>query len=284
MTTWLHRLLPYPLLASWTDDYVNATFEAIIPPAVLNNTVDINISIQYQLTSKALLNLIQEGQARYAAQVTCPSTFTREFHLPDRQDLLILHAGEYAKELTITPYVVAIADIVGFIAEEHAEEIREVTPEGFDLPVGTILALGDQTRITLDEQGSTDSVIDLVSNKQTKAGSFQIDLEGNRLEIHVNPEDKDKIETLRQQGPNSTEQAALYPALYLHAVAEALRNLPDYPDTNWAQTMRRSLELRQIDVEDEELKSNSLQYAQELMERPMKRMLTAFINRDEQEE
>ena len=284
MTTWLHRLLPYPLLASWTDDYVDATFEAIIPPAVLNNTVDINISIQYQLTSEALLDLIQKGQARYAAQVTCPSTFTREFYLPDRHDLLILPAGKYAKELTITPYVVAIADIVGFIAEEHAPEIREVTPEGFDLPVGTILALGDQTRITLDEQGSTDSVIDLVSNKQTKAGSFQIDLEGNRLEIHVNPEDKDKIETLRQQGPNSTEQAALYPALYLHAVAEALRNLPDYPDTNWAQTMRRSLELCQIDVEDEELKSNSLQYAQELMEWPMERMLTAFTNRDEQEE
>lgn len=284
MTTWLHRLLPYPLLASWTDDYVNATFEAIIPPAVLNNTVDINISIQYQLTSEALLNLIQEGQARYAAQVTCPSTFTRECYLPDRHDLLILPAGEYAKELNITPYVVAIADIVGFIAEEHAEEIREVTPEGFDLPVGTILALGDQTRITLDEQGSTDSVIDLVSNKQTKAGSFQIDLEGNRLEIHVNPKDKNKIKTLRQQGPNSTEQAALFPALYLHVVAEALRNLPDYPDTNWAQTMRRSLELRQIDVEDEELKSNSLQYAQELMEQPMERMLTAFTNRDEQEE
>ena len=282
MSTWLHRILPHPLLASWTDDYVDATFGAMIPAAVLSNRADINISIQYQLTSEALCDLIQEKQAGYAAQVSCSSTFTRELHWHDQQDLFTLPAGEYAKELTITPYVIATTDIVGFIADEHAVEIREVKSEGFDLPVGTILAIGETHRIPLDE-GSPDSVIDLVPNVQTPAGSFQIDMGDNRIGIHVNPEDKKKIETLRQQGSSSVEQAALYPALYLHAVAEALRNLSDYPDTSWAQTMRRSLERRGINVDNDELKSNSLRYAQKLMDQPMERMLTAFINRDGEE-
>ena len=58
MTIWNDRLLPYPLLAPWTDDYGEAVFLASVPHAVINNGVSINVTIKYHLTSPTLQELV----------------------------------------------------------------------------------------------------------------------------------------------------------------------------------------------------------------------------------
>ena len=104
----------------------------------------------------------------------------------------------------------------------------------------------------------------------------------NRIKVYVSIQDKDRIEALRQQVTDSMENAALFPAIYLHAVTEALRNLADYPDRNWARTIRYALETNDIQADDEDLSMNALDYAQRILEKPVGRFLTAFTNRDEE--
>ena len=217
------------------------------------------------------------------ALITCSGTWDRQAY-PTRQedDIQILDAGDYAGELEFTPYIVSAQRIEGFISGEHAEEFRRGKPEGFDIPAGAILAVGDSVRITLDEGGSPYSVMDLVNAPNIETGSFQVSLDDNRIKIHMAPGDKDRIEALRQRGERSAEMAALFPAVYLHAVIEALRNLPEHPDSQWAGTMRQALENHNISVDDEELKSNALKYAQTLMDKPIGTFLTAFIDRAEE--
>ena len=187
--------------------------------------------------------------------------------------------------MTFHPYVVATRWISEFISDEHAEEIRYIKPEGFSVPPGSILAVGESTRIILEEGGSPYSVIDLVSDHNADRGSFKIDLEDNRIKIYVAPEDKDRIEALRQHSATSMENAALFPSLYRHAVIEALRKLPVYSgsDRQWTRTMRDALERCNVDVDDDELTNNALVYAQTLMEQPVGRFLTAFTSRDVEE-
>lgn len=284
MIAWNDRLLPHPLLAPWTDDYGDATFVATVPSAVLNNGKHINLTVKYHLTSKTLSKLIFEKKAQYVALIVCTRTSSRNTFVSSQdEDLLILEAGDYARELIVTPYVVATSQIEGLCSDEHAEEFLDTNPTGFAVFPGSILAVGETTRIALEEGGSPSSVIDLVRDPNIEGGLFRVDLEQDRIKIHVAPSDKERIEALRQHTADSTEMAALFPSVYLHAVVEALRNLPDYPDTQWTSTMRQALESHQISADDEEVRERALEYAQTLMERPIGRLLTAFTSRDTEE-
>ena len=283
MSMWNDRLLPYPLLAPWTDDYGEATFLATVPHAVLSNGESINLTIKYHLTSPTLRELVFSGRAQYVGLIVCAGTFSRNTYPTSQEDdLQILDASHYAGELKLTPHIVATQRIEGFRSEEHTEEIRVIKPEGFDIPPGSILAVGDSIDIHLEESGSPYSVIDLVSDPSTEKGSFKVALDDNRIKVHLAPEDKNRLETLRQQEERKTEiQAVFFPALYLHVATEALRNLTDHPDKNWANTFRRALERHNITVDDDELEDNALTYAQALMENPVGTLLTSFVTREE---
>ena len=281
MTMWNDRLLPHPLLAPWTDDYPSANFNAQVPHAVINNGKQINLTIKYHLTSKSLQELISQGKAQFVSLVSCAKTFCRNTYTCDHEDdLCILDAQDYSDEIKLTPYVVSTASIEAYTSVELAEEIAVIKPDGFNIPVGAIMAVGNSTEIELEEGGSPFSVIDLVEDTGIDSGTFKVDLDDNRIKVYVAPDDKNRIEALRQHGEHSWEMAILFPSVYLHAVAEGIRNLSFYPESRWSHTFRRALERRNITVDDEELKQNALVYAQTLMDNPVGTLIAA-LSREE---
>lgn len=280
MTTWNDRVLPHPLLAPWTDDYGDYRFRASVPDAVLNNGKKINLTVKCHLTSQALRDLIEKGDAQYVVLITCRETFRRDIFYPDQEDefVLLLEASDYDRELTLTPYIVAIRKVDGFTSDEHAEEFRYIRPQGFDISRGSFLAVGESARIALQDNDSVHSVIDLVPNHQVDEGSFVVHLDDNRIQIHVTETDKKYIEALRQSELNTVQRQVLFPSIYLHAIVEAIRNLQHHKDTDrqWVRTMIRVLEQHDISIDYDELEIHALKHAQKLMERPVGRLLRAF--------
>ena len=283
MTTWYQRMLPYPLLAPWTDDYGNADFSVDVADAVLNNGRQIRVGIVSRLSSKTLMNLLTTQRARYAVEVSCPRTFIRATIGTAKEDTLVLDAGDYSEEILLTPYIVSTGPMERFISAEHASEWRSHKPDGFTVPAAGILAVGYTTRIIL-EDASVFSVIDLIANTSIAAGTFHVQLEDERIKIHVPPQDKEKIEAIRKRRSSGVGFASLVPGLYLHAVADALRNLSDHENTRWAFSLRNALhEVGYGDVDEELLRSDSLKYAQELMGRPIGSYLTVAVRPEEEE-
>ena len=177
--------------------------------------------------------------------------------------------------------MVAKQPIDEFTSAELVEEITRFKPGGFHIPAGSILAVGNSTEVELEEGGSPFAVIDLVADANVDSGTFKVDLEDNRIKVYMAPEDKDQIEALRQHGDQSWEMAVLFPAIYLHAISEALRNLAYYSENRWARTMQRALERHNIAVDDDELKANALTHAQTLMERPVGTLMKALSREEE---
>ena len=66
-------------------------------------------------------------------------------------------------------------------------------------------------------------MIDLIANDAVADGTFDVQLSDERIKIHVPSAEKKKIEAVRIKRGGSVEFAALFPGLYLHAVAEGLR-------------------------------------------------------------
>ena len=282
MTTWHQRMLPYPLLAPWTEDYEDCSFGVNVPEAVLNNGREVRVGLVFRLHSDTLRGLIERDEARYAVEVSCPRTFVRSTHQAFEQDELVLEAGDYADEILLTPYIASTGVLEEFRSPEHASEWRDHRPDGFSVPIAGILAVGNSTRIILEDSGVS-SVIDLVANSNVPEGTFNVQLDDERIKIHVPVAEKEKIEAVRTRRGSSVEFAALFPGLYLHAVAEGLRNLSEH-QTRWAFTIRNALESAgHGDVDAELLSNDALRYAQELMEQPVGAFLTAAMSSDEED-
>ena len=282
MTTWHQRMLPYPLLAPWTQDYENSSFAVDVPEAVLNNGRQVKVDLVFRLYSDTLRDLIKNDEAGYVVEVSCPRTFVRSTHMTSERDTLLLDASDYDEEILITPYVVSTRALKAFSSAEHASEWRDHRPDGFSIPTAGILAVGNNTRIVLEDSGVS-SVIDLIANPNVSEGTFDVQLDDERIKVHVPLADKRKIEAVRTRRGSNVEFAALFPGLYLHAVAEGLRNLTEHGNTRWAFTMRNALDRSgHGSVDAELLRNHALRYAQDLMEQPVGLFLTAAMNSEEE--
>ena len=283
MTTWHQRMLPYPLLAPWTEDYERSSFGVDVPEAVLNNGWEIRVRLVFRLYSDTLRDLIEKEDARYAVEVSCPRTFVRGTHPASEQDELVLEAGDYDEEILLTPYIAATRALEGFSSLEHASEWRSHRPGGFSVPAAGILAVGNSTRIILEDSG-VNSVIDLVASSSVPEGTFRVLLDEDHIKIHVPILEKERIEAVRKRRGSSVEFAALFPGLYLHAIGEGLRNLAEHEHTRWSFTVRNALDRAgHGNVDAELLSSDALRYAQELMDQPVGTFLAAAMNSDEED-
>ena len=282
MPAWNPRSLPYPLLASWTDDYAGHVFNVSVPSAILHNGEDINLTLKYHVTSESLLALINEERAQYITLVACAATGRRDVITTQYdEEVEVLKAGDYTKSITLLSYIVAKTTLAGWESTEYSAEFLQFRPQGFDIPAGAILAAADEMRIDLDESASPFSIIDLVQDSQIEDGEFKLDFEDVRIKIHLCPKDKARIEALRKRGPTSQGMTTPFPALYLHAIAEALRNLGD-SSAQWSTSLRTALDMKRINVDDQMLNENAILYAQELLDRPLGQMLSAFEKSDEE--
>ena len=283
MTNWNQRMLPYPLLAPWSEDYEDADFRIEIPNnPVLNAKSEISLTLRIRNSSPTLIKLVTGKKARYVALVSCEDTFMSETYEVAEEDVLVLDAREYAEEILLRPYLVTTEPLDGFTAPEHAEEWKLHKPDGFNIPSAGILAVGDGQQVSLGSD-NPESVIDLVANSLISDESFQVELGDQRIKIYLSPAAKERVEVIRANRAANPGFKALFPGLYLHAISEALRQIPEYVDSRWARTLRRALNKSgYMDIDDETLTENPLKYAQALMCNPLGDFLAAVVSADDE--
>ena len=286
MSRWNKRYLPYPLLAPWTDDYRAGTYFGVkIPHSTRDNNDNLNLTIRYELSSDYLNGLIEAKQAKYLSIVECNQTFKRLSLSPsegESEDIFVEPASDFSDSLSLVPYIVSTCSIDNFLCDEHAEEIRYLNPLGFRIAPWSMLARGTEQRIELDSNSNPNSVIDLIGSEDVEEGAFKIDLNENRIKIYVSHHSYPVISAFRNNRTAiEPERATLVPSLYMYAVVEALRNLPDFEDRRWYATMRNALAEHNIEIDDEELRDNALTYAQTLMANPFGKMLRSLVRGDD---
>ena len=282
MPTWNHRLLPHPLLAPWSDDYPGKAFETLVPHAVLNNGKEMSFTIKYNLTSRYLRSLVDNGSAEYVAILTCSRTGLREEYRTNQTDeVYVVPAANYSRTVRIHAFVVATRKHEPFLSSEHTDEYARYKPGGFVVSRGSILAVGSPKRIELEDGASPFSVVDLVANPKVADGLFLLDYEEERIKIYVSPSDKQRIEAIRARGLNSLEIATLFPGIYLHAISDALRLLDVYPSSRWTHAITGALKRHNLSREPQIARNNAIEYAQKIMEKPVERLMTALLGKED---
>jgi len=272
------HLLPHPVIKPGGNDYKEeCTFEMKVNRGeIIGNKIRINLS--HNLKSNTINELIKNKGAEFCLVAKCSETNKRDIHRTHESKICWeLPASDYARELTITPYVVATKKISMMHSDEHDEEFRLLLPEGVNLPAGAILAVGNYWKILLYKIPSLQAAIKLHKNNQLDEGMYHIDTDDDWIKIQVNEKTYEMIKAII----NHNYSDVLYP-FYTAVVEKGIRDMKDHESRKWTEALRKSLKKKDIDPDGTDFADHADQHAQKLLEGPLKRL--EVILRLEQDE
>ncbi len=260
-------LLPHPVLRPGGIDYrEDCTFQMEIGAARRTQDGDVLVEGSFDLSSATLTGMIRDDDAEFFVVAKCAKTYLRHALGTDGAIALKILAGDLADTLKLTPYVVASKEIPWFASEEHDDEIRAM-PGGASIPPGSILAVGASHEIEIDEIGTIQAAIKLVSNDQVEEGLYTINIDGDYVLIELGPKTYRDVALMRRHAPD-----LLYPSIYQTTVEYAMQEMDDHAASKWARALQKTLADCDIKIDDN-LQKTAHKHAQIVLDKPLHKLI-----------
>lgn len=259
-------LIPHPVLRPEGTDYrAGLRFDMSLagkPSYTLDG--EILVPVRFDLKSKFMQELIRDGRAGITVVVKCARTYERSMFKVDGTEVpLKLQLGQYADKIRLSSYVYAAESIKSFKSAEHHTEFSGME---IDLPVGAILARGSDQELMIDSLQTLSAAIRLMTNSDLEEGRYDIDIEGDYIEISMHEKTRRDVESMRK-----TNLRVLYQSVYMAALTRAIQNAAQVRGRKWEVALRKTLQKNGVPVDDEEdLQDNAYTYAQILLKFPVK--------------
>ena len=276
MTSHNRREIPHPVLSPGGLDYLpTAEFRAESDDAKKTSSDQkLHIPIKFHMTELELAARIDRGEAAYVVLTDCVQSRIRERHQTfDDRILISLDTRDYYGSITIQSFITSTRHIAGFRSDQWTRWIKDILPEGVDLPRGAILAIANEHTLSLSEPAELQSCIQIVPSDRVEEGRFTIDQTNDHIHILVHPNTKAAIHRMRS---NEDDQDKLWPSIYLSAITRAVQThtLDDNLEKTWAKTVATAMDQHGIDASSQDdLDENALLYAQQIMGDPLRRIM-----------
>lgn len=277
-----NRLTPYPVLATYRDDYLNSKFAANIETT--QEFGDVHVSIAFTLDEPALEKLVVAGKAEYAVHIECRATAFRMYS-STREGLytVTLNRLDLRDSVEICTFIVASDSIKGFSSQNFHPDYEGFS---FDVDRGSILAIGDCQSIEIKTNNDIERRSSIMN--VTRAGS------GQRDAMAVNTDQSDYVlvslrpelyEIYAEYGAGANSQLILslviLPALQivLTRMAAAGEESTD-TEKEWFKSIASILEnsdisLSEIDNYSENM--SALAIAQRILSQPLEKSLKSLV-------
>lgn len=277
-----NRLTPYPVLASYRDDYIDGSFSADIE--AIQQFGDVRVNVSFKLDEPALQELIGRGLAEYAIHIECPSTSYREcVGTIDGLYSVTLDRQKVRELVEVCTFIVACRHIESFSSPCFHPDY-----DGFEFEVyeGSVLAIGDCSQVTIrndEDIAQRSSILNV-----TRAGSGQkdsmavnTDLSDSVL-ISLRP---DLYEVYAQLGGGPDAEIILslviLPALQtvLTRMGESGEDGSD-SEKEWFKSLQEILKRNDISIGDLNNYSDdmsALAIAQRILSQPLERSLKGLV-------
>lgn len=267
--------LPYPVLGIYDDVYPLLGDDCIQMSDPVKTATEYQFGINLKQDNKDIAQLVNEGKAEYACEVTCRGTFLRRCYKSSTPHFdITLGRTEVNGRIEFQCFIATCQPISNYSNDDFNEDYHGFT---FDLETGDMLAVFPlawwNTNVKFD--------------KLYAAGSFmQIVEAGDGIEktwFNLN-EDRILIELphdlfVQYQRIGNSFPEVIHSSLVHNALVYALSNLSEYQETGklWADSLQ--LRLAELHILTSELKNDmSLVYkaADMLLQDPYKRMLDSL--------
>ncbi len=260
------KTFPYPVLRPYSDDYVDAEFQALAEFTI--GDTGIKVSCSYRTSSVELHQQIALGAAKYVSIISCRETYFREVLMTNEETLeATLDADSLRGEVEIDAYIVAIKEIKNYGSPDINPEFEK---KRFNFLPGEVLAQDETQAIYVERDlfKPISSVFDLVKNDALAGGEWRVSLEQDHVQIQVSPNLKESIDNSRS---STVCKSVLVNSLYFSAVVHAIQRLKEigeageFGELKWAKVMERQIHNHHVDLTN----TDAYLIAQKLMKHPL---------------
>lgn len=277
-----NRLTPYPVLASYRDDYVDASFSASVE--AIQQFGDVRVNVSFKLDEPTLQDLITRGFAEYAIHIECPYTSHRRYvGTSDGLYSVTLDRQKVRDLVEICTFVVARKHIDSFSSPRFHPDYDGYS---FEVDEGGVLAIGECKQVVIKNEediAQRSSILNVMraGSGQKDSMAVNTDLSDSVL-ISLKP---DLYEVYAQlgSGPDSETILSLVilPALQtvLTRMAESGEEGAD-SEKEWFKSLKEILERNDISIDDLDNYSDdmsSLAIAQRILSQPLERSLKGLV-------
>lgn len=271
-----HKLYPYPVLSSYSNDYETGTFDVAID--IVRDGYDLRIDFLATITCQSLQECIKQGIAKFVYHLECSQTGFRTIIQTDKiSEIYTLLSRSVNGKLQICPFIVAVKDLNAYTSPDFHNDYKGIT---FDIEAGCVMAVGKMLTVDIskdiDDLANTPSIFNINKNPDPNCKQMIVDMSQRKIIIKLPLSDFYSYKAL-----SSTPSAqpilnslTVIPALIY--VLEELRSLSiqernEHSDTLWYKVLSKVL-LTQFDcdIESEDFNSqNFLVLAQKLINNPV---------------
>ena len=266
--------LPYPVLGIHDDVYPLLEEGCVQMADPVKTAVSYTVSIDLTQRNREITDLVTEGKAEYACEVTCKDTFLRRcYHSKEPHFDITLDRKEVNGHIDFQCFIAAKVDIPGYTNSDFNEDYHGFT---FDLEVGDMLAVFPlawwNTEIKFDKLYAAGSFMQIVEAADGIDKTW-FNLDNDRIMIEM-PHDL----FVQYQRIGNSFPEVIHSSLVHNALVYALNYLGEYQDKGklWADSLMARMadpQLQQYDLSD---MAQVYRVADILLQDPYKRLLDSL--------
>lgn len=265
------RLYPYPVLASFNDDYMNSSFNIAINAQVLPN--EIIVSFKPDLKNEQLEKLINENKACFLMHIESSLTSYRKIiQIKNTQTACRIPAEMVEGVITFCPFIVAMEEL-----PEYSNYDFNVIYEGisFSLDKGNIMAVGQEVQIEIEKENDNlaniPSIFAVTELKDKDVHEMKIDNSSNKINIQLPSETFVKFKLAMA---NANTLPIIHAVIIIPALMKCFDDMKSRNDEfyifesrRWFRAIVKALKKFNIDLnEDSILSIDSFEVCQKLID------------------
>lgn len=270
-------IYPYPLLAPWSNDISESSFNTEIRYREDNSSQQLSMHFDSALTNDDISRLIDNGSARFGCFIRCKDTGLRRVQpLGFPQGIHDFAPGALLGRVEIRPMIWTTKSVSSYLPLGAHFEFHES-----DLESGKIIALGEEQilHVTHPALPTVESIFEIDINPNLPDGKFEIDMGGDKIVIRM-PDITFSLVQLLRQTDNSTKivtRTSLFIPTLMYVLDQISKNGEQFEGLRWYNSFSSRCDLLSINKNNPDL----LNDAMKLLDNPFMALECLIESRDE---
>lgn len=282
-----NRFYPYPVLSSFSDDYISSHFTTEI---TLDGEInDLIFNFKSDINNTEINKLVDDEKAEIVYHIECSQMFYRTIvKTSDLETSFRVEEKKVQGKVNVCSFIIAKEDIEDYFNEDFHEDFDDTK---FSIPKGSFLALGSQYNFTItkdtEDLFKIPSIFSIIREDIDENIGAKIDSDGDKIKIILSNEDFANYRILanRPDIQPSLHGMLIYPALIQIFERIKLSNLEEFEDRRWFKAISIKLKQGGLELSKDTIDLHgSDTLAQRLLGLPVNRALKALVNLGEEDE
>lgn len=252
------KLYPYPVLASFNNDYLDSSFDIEVEEIITEK--EITFKFTPKLDNEELANVIRSNDASFVVHIECSFTcFRKLVEVPFEGKTITISANKVEEVMHLCPFIVAERDIYDYKNSKFNAEYEGVS---FELDKGSIMAIGFEKVIRIekedDDLANVPSIFSVTEIIDPKVTDIVIDYSGDKIGLRLPSPVYRKFVTQNSNNPNA--QPVLHAMLIIPALIKCLEEVKHsgedyylYEERRWFRSILKAAKKLNIDISEENI-------------------------------